>query len=211
MAWSAPSIEVAPLEETTYTVIVSDQCGEVLSDAVTVSVETVFVDINVTNEGQNSWFLQAATVPIATSFEWDLGDGTQAFDDRVAHDYLDLEDHWVELRIITSNGCPGSDSTLLQPPAHIYFPNAFTPDGDGVNETFGPLGHSISEFEMAIFNRWGEQIFVTTNILKPWDGSVNGGGKAMSGVYIYKYRASGHYFPTVEGLGHVTLLNGTQD
>ncbi|MEZ4737826.1 MAG: choice-of-anchor L domain-containing protein [Flavobacteriales bacterium] len=211
LGWSAPSIEVGPLEETTYTVIVSDQCGEVLSDTVTIAVETVFVDINVSNEGQNSWFLQAATVPIAASFAWDMGDGTQAFDDRVAHDYLDLEDHWVELRTITRNGCEGSDAVLLSPPAHLYFPNAFSPDGDGVNETFGPIGHSISEFEMVIFDRWGEQIHVTTDINKPWDGSLRGGAKAMTGVYIYKYRAAGHYFPAVEGLGHVTLLNGSQD
>jgi gliding motility-associated-like protein len=171
----------------------------------------VYIDITVTNQGQDDWYLQAATVPVGRTYVWDMGDGTHYRGDEVAHSYMDLEEHWAQLRITTHNGCTALDSTLLKPPAHIYFPNAFTPDGDGVNETFGPVGHDISEFEMMVFDRWGELVYSTEKLHEPWDGSVNGAGRAMTGVYVYKYRVAGHYFPAVEGYGHVTLLNGTQD
>ena len=211
LGWTDPILKVIPIEETTYQVSVTDQCGEILADAVTVSVEAVYMDITETNTGQDDWYLQAATVPLGVTHVWDMGDGTQYRRDEVVHSYTDLEEHWVTLRVTTTNGCAGVDSVLLKPPAHIYFPNAFSPDGDGVNETFGPVGHYIDEFEMTIFDRWGEVMYATDNTGKPWSGDVNGGDAATTGVYVYKFRATGHYFPATEGYGHVTLLKGTQE
>ncbi len=208
---SDPLYWVAPNEDTEYVVKVTDQCGEELTEDVEISVEHVFTDIEVTNRGQDDWYLQAATLPYAMNWVWDMGDGTRYRLDEVYHSYLDLEEHWVTLKIVTPNGCQGMDSVLLKPPAHIYFPNAFTPDGDTRNDFFGPYGHYIEEFEMTVFDRWGEQVFTTKDPTVMWDGSVNGSGDAMTGVYVYTYRAVGHYFPSTEGIGHVTLLRGTQE
>ncbi len=208
---SDPLYWVSPDETTLYQVKVKDQCGEELSDEVEVEVEHVVMGIEVTNQGQDDWYLQAATLPYAANWIWDMGDGTRYRLDEVYHSYVDLEDHWVTLKIVTPNGCHGVDSVLLKPPAQIFFPNAFTPDGDGWNEVFGPLGHSIDDFEMTIFDRWGEQVFTTKDATVMWDGTVNGSGEATTGVYVYTYRAVGHYFPATEGVGHVTLLRGTQD
>jgi len=212
-AFSDPIMRVSPDEDTEYIVTVTDQCGEQLTDDVVVAVEHVFTSIEVSNYGQDDWYLQAATLPYARTWIWEMGDdeGTVYRGHEVYHSYVDLEDHWVTLHIVTPNGCPGVDSVLLRAPAHIYFPNAFTPDGDGVNDLFGPSGHDISEFDMKIFDRWGELIFSTTNPNMLWDGSVNGSGMAMTGVYVYTYRAVGHYFPAQEGVGHVTLIKGSQD
>jgi gliding motility-associated-like protein len=204
-----PVLWVQPWELTQYPVTVTDQCGEQRSGSVTYDVEYVFTDIVVTNRGQDDWYLQAATLPYAETWLWDMGDGTRYRGPEVTHSYLDLEEHWVTLRITTPNGCPGVDSVLLKPPAHIYFPNAFTPDGDGVNDFFGPVGQDIDQFEMTIFDRWGNEIFRTTDMRIMWDGRVGGAGIAQTGVYVYKYKATGHYFPAVEGYGHVTLLKGS--
>lgn len=206
-----PILAVQPTEETTYQVQVTDRCGAVRSNEVTVEVEAVYIDIAVNNQGQDDWFLQAATIPRAASYVWDWGDGFKSRANEVGHSFTDLEDHWVYLKVVTPNGCTARDSVLLTAPAHIYFPNAFTPDGDGVNETFGPVGHSIDEFHMVVFNRWGELLYSTEDLLKPWDGKVNGGKVANTGVYVYKYRAAGHYFPATEGYGSVTLIRGTQE
>jgi len=211
LEWSDPILKVVPTEETTYVVEVTDRCGEVSTDQVTIDVEAIQIDITVTNRGQDDWYLQAATVPIGLTHVWDMGDGTMYRRDEVVHSYMDLEDHWASLRITTANGCAAIDSVLLEAPGHLYFPNAFTPDGDGLNDTFGPVGNAIEEFEMTIFNRWGEAIFATTNVGVPWLGDVNGSDAATTGVYVYKYRATGNYFPAVEGYGHVTLIKGTQD
>lgn len=208
---SDPLYWVQPLEKTQYAVTVTDQCGEVLSDSMSIDVEHVYIDIVETNQGQDDWYLQAQTLPYAMNWLWDMGDGTRYRQDEVRHSYLDLEDHWVTLKIITPNGCLGIDSLLIRPPAHIHFPNAFTPDGDGWNEVFGPIGHYIEKFEMTVFDRWGQVVFTSQDFTIPWDGTVNGGAEATSGVYVYTYHAEGHYFPPVDGVGHVTLLRGSQN
>lgn len=206
-----PVLFLQPWADAGYVVSVTDRCGEVLVDRVLVQVEYVYTSIVVTNRGQDDWYLQAATTPYAETWLWDMGDGTRYRGDEVLHSYLDLEEHWVSLRIVTPNGCVGEDSVLLRPPAHIYFPNAFTPDGDGINDVFGPVGHYIEDFEMTIFDRWGNEVFTTRDMTVPWDGRVRGSNRAVNGVYVYKYRAVGHLFPAVEGYGHVTLIAGSQD
>ncbi|MFM7177431.1 MAG: gliding motility-associated C-terminal domain-containing protein [Bacteroidota bacterium] len=70
----------------------------------------------------------------------------------------------------------------------VYFPNAFTPNNDGINETFGPS--NICEFEsydLAIFNRWGQPVFQTSSPSKHWEGS-NKGIRCATGVYTYVLR-----------------------
>ncbi|HRH38122.1 MAG TPA: gliding motility-associated C-terminal domain-containing protein, partial [Flavobacteriales bacterium] len=205
-----PLYWVRPDENTTYSVWVKDQCGEELTDSVTIEVEHVFTSIVVTNHGEDDWQFNAATLPYAINWIWDMGDGTRYRHDECFHSYTDLEDHWVTLKIVTPNGCEGIDSVFIEAPAHIYFPNCFTPDGDTNNETFGPKGNAIEEFEMRVFDRWGEEVYHTTDIDKPWDGKVNGSDPANTGVYVYTYRAAGHYFQPQEGVGHVTLLRGSQ-
>jgi gliding motility-associated-like protein len=138
-----------------------------------------------------------------------MGDGNRFRNDEVYHSYFDTDEHWVNLSIITPNGCLGEDSVLLRPPAQFHFPNAFTPDGDGINDLFAPVGAEITEYELSIFDRWGEQVFTSTSMNTPWDGSVNGSDAAMTGVYVYKFRVAGHYFAPLEGYGHVTLIRGT--
>jgi gliding motility-associated-like protein len=211
MDHSDPMLWIEPTDLVQYTVTATDQCGEARTDAVMVDVEYVHVDIVETNRGQDDWYLQAATLPYAETWLWDMGDGTRYRNHEVFHSYYDLEEHWVHLWITTPNGCVGEDSVLLRPPAHIYFPNAFTPDGDGINDLFGPIGHYITEFEMTIFDRWGHQVFHTTDMNIHWDGKVNGSDTRKTEVYVFKYRAVGHYFSAVEGYGHVTLLAGSQE
>ena len=209
--WTDPIMEAIPMETTTYTVSVTDQCGEVRGGEVVVTVETPLLLITTENLGQDDWHLRAATVPQAVTHVWDMGDSTRYRHEHVFHSYMDLEEHWVHLRTTTSNGCMAEDSVLLMPPAHVYFPNAFSPDGDGHNEFFGPVGHDIHDYELLVFNRWGEMVYSSVSPNTPWNGDVQGGGKATTGVYVYKYRVSGLYFPSTEGMGHVTLLRGTLD
>ncbi len=78
---------------------------------------------------------------------------------------------------------------VLEPDFLFYIPNAFTPDGDGVNDTFIGKGVFIKEFEMTIFDRWGNLIYKTTDINKGWDGKANHGTEAaQKDVYIYSIK-----------------------
>ena len=213
MEHSDPMLMVQPWNDTEYIVTAYDQCGAQRTDEVLIEVEHVSVDIVETNRGEDDWYLQAATTPYANTWVWQMGDvhNTTYRGPEVVHSYMDLEEHWVRLKISTPNGCKGTDSLLIRPPGHLYFPNAFTPDGDGYNDMFGPIGHYITSFEMEIFDRWGHPVFFTNTVDDLWDGSVLGSGLASTGVYVYKYKVEGHYFPSKEGYGHVTLLQGSQD
>lgn len=57
-------------------------------------------------------------------------------------------------------------------PVH-YVPNAFYPNGDGLNDVFAPSGLYMVGYHMAVFNRWGERVFETNDISKGWDGAYN--------------------------------------
>jgi gliding motility-associated-like protein len=73
----------------------------------------------------------------------------------------------------------------------MYIPNAFTPNGDGVNDVFHVYGTGIESFSLIIYDRWGATVFSTTDITKGWDGKVNNGEEiADSGVYDYQITAT---------------------
>lgn len=70
-----------------------------------------------------------------------------------------------------------------------YLPNVFTPNRDGINDCFGVTNWgAISEFRLMVYNRWGEEVFYTTNPDQCWDGMYKG-VPAISGNYVYHVRA----------------------
>ena len=89
-----------------------------------------------------------------------------------------------------NNGCIASQSVQINEPAagncgDVYFPNAFTPNGDANNPSFGVLGNvaAVSNYLLLVYNRYGELIFYTRNPLNRWDGFYK--GKQLSGSYVW--------------------------
>ena len=113
----------------------------------------------------------------------------------------------VMLAIEDALGCV--DTTMrtifINPEFQFYAPNAFTPDGDGVNDLFGGSGVGIDTYSMSIFNRWGELIYETDDPNKPWDGTVDG-TDCPQGVYVYLFRLQAIAGEVKEYRGLVTLL-----
>jgi gliding motility-associated-like protein len=99
-----------------------------------------------------------------------------------------------------------SNYARVAPSAVLYIPNAFTPNGDGINETFAPKGDGIETFKMLIYNRWGELLFETQDLQKGWDGTFKG-VLSQQDVYIYKVSARGQAYGLVEQEGTVTLID----
>lgn len=92
-----------------------------------------------------------------------------------------------KLTVTDQNGCAGTDSITLFDGKCIPFivPNAFTPNGDGLNDVFRPLITQIVKgFKMTVYNRWGQAIYESGNANSGWDGRYNG-IKQASGVYVY--------------------------
>jgi gliding motility-associated-like protein len=71
---------------------------------------------------------------------------------------------------------------------NLYFPTAFTPDGDNINDTFNFVASGIldSTFIMQIFDKWGGLVYETKDLRKGWDGKSIVGEAMPSGVYAYK-------------------------
>lgn len=100
----------------------------------------------------------------------------------------DLGQQRFKLRVISDNGCIDSLEFLkvIAASNNIYFPNAFTPDGRGGNNVFGPYNADLIEnYKLMVFNRWGEKIFESTATDRYWDGTDSKGEAVMEGQYIY--------------------------
>ena len=109
--------------------------------------------------------------------------------------------------IETPDGCIETDSILVTVTGNIYVPNAFSPDGDGINDLFKAEGIDIVEFKMEIFDRWGELIFVSNSIEDGWNGSSpNNDYYAPSDMYPYRIVAREHTGEVFELSGMVTLI-----
>lgn len=89
---------------------------------------------------------------------------------------------------------------------NMFIPTAFSPDGDGVNDSWIWQGECIPEdYSMIVFDRWGEQVFSSKDPLKAWDGMVNG-KELPSGVYPYRVNYRLLYQEPKEDTGTITLV-----
>ena len=89
---------------------------------------------------------------------------------------------------ITAGQCPIEDGITLRPycPSYLYVPNAFTPDGDGLNDGFAPQAYNLEgDYNFYIYNRWGELIFQSTDLNTKWDGTYMG-RECQIDVYVWK-------------------------
>ncbi len=95
------------------------------------------------------------------------------------------------------------DCTVILP--HIYVPNVFSPNGDGENDVLFVRGEGIQYIEFIIYNRWGEQIFITNDINKGWDGTYKG-KMCDPAVFTYIVNATFTNGEKVVKSGNVTLV-----
>lgn len=92
---------------------------------------------------------------------------------------------------IDENGCVAQDSVTIEVfiDTLLWLPNAFTPDGDGVNDLFLVYGKNFKTIDFKVFNRWGELLFATNNPSQGWDGTYK--NKEMNaGVYVFTIQAT---------------------
>jgi len=109
------------------------------------------------------------------------------------------------LTVKGANGCYNYDTINIIYDGAIYLPNSFTPDGDGVNDIFYAHGEDIVEFEMYIFNRWGQKLFYSNDMSIGWDGTFEGSLVQIES-YVWKVRFKDTVGKTGELYGTVTLL-----
>jgi gliding motility-associated-like protein len=127
-----------------------------------------------------------------------------------------IEVHWLNIGTYvimgqyTTEYCQGPLSYKIVdviecPETFAYIPSAFTPNGDGHNDTFGLYGVNILNYRMEIYNRWGELLFVSTDMSVRWEGP-NSLEINPSGVYLYKITYQDIQKKHKQLIGRVTLL-----
>ncbi len=89
---------------------------------------------------------------------------------------------------------------------NIDLPNAFTPNGDGINDTFGPKTDGVENIKMAINDRNGRLVYSIDSVNGRWDGLMQSGEQAPVGVYFYKYDAKGSDKKLYTSQGSVSLF-----
>jgi gliding motility-associated-like protein len=128
----------------------------------------------------------------AISRSWNFGD-TLGFKDTIPtpmHTYLDTGCYKVTLSVMSNKGCVDTarSTICIDPFFTLYVPNAFTPNSDGRNDVWMPKGVGIDpkNYELSIYDRWGNEIFHTTTWGTGWDGRANNGPEiAQMDVYVW--------------------------
>lgn len=145
-----------------------------------------------------------------TVYRWNFRDGSRFdYDPSPTHAFVDTGCYDVRLTVSNQFGC--SDSTEKEicviPYYTLYVPNAFTVNEDTKNMIFNAKGEGVKEYEMRIFNRWGEEVFRTKSLEYGWDGTVQSSGMdAPQAVYTYLIRTMDFNDDRYQYYGFVTLL-----
>ena len=119
-------------------------------------------------------------------YKWTpTGDTTQWIIVKQAGDYYVMVEDY--------RGCKGDDGSTVARLCgfDFYLPNAFTPNGDGLNDIFMPTALDILNFEFEVFTTWGEKVFSSNNPQQGWDGTYKG-KNCPQGIYLYKIRFKGY-------------------
>ena len=107
--------------------------------------------------------------------------------------------------------CSASDSLFIDNcSSELWIPNAFTPDEDGKNDRFKPVSQAfIRSYQVVVFDRWGQQVYESNDILSGWDGTYKG-KPCPEGVYLFKinYSTGSESAPSApkEKRGTITIL-----
>lgn len=141
-------------------------------------------------------------------FLWDFGDGNGSSEANPQHIYRAPGAYRVRLDVLNFvTSC--SDSLVYEfviiDSIQILLPNAFTPNGDGVNDVFRGVLRNFSDFEFLIYDRWGGLVFTATSETFSWDGTQN--GQALpAGVYPYILKAQGKNGRPYNRSGQIILI-----
>ena len=197
---------VFPVFTTTFTVYVTDPNGCTASDELTVYVGQPPI-VNAGPDRDVEWLDE---VRLLGSTSGDTYWWTPA--ENLSCSYctlpavLSAEPGWYVFHALDDNGCEGTDSTYLDVFYPIYVPTSFTPNNDGINDTFFVAGLRLQGYRLIIYNRWGEEVFYSEDTEQVWTGeSANGTHYCPDAVYLYSLR-----YEDQDGAhlihGHVSLL-----
>jgi gliding motility-associated-like protein len=162
---------------------------------------TAPLSVNFTNTSSN-----------ATSFDWNFGDGNEISTidlSNVSNLFLNPGSYTVWL--VASNGlCSDSisDIIIVNAPGEpiLTVPNVLTPNGDGSNDEWFIFTQNVTELDVIIINRWGNEVAKIDGVSGSWNGKTTNGDDVTDGTYFYKYQAKALNGKEFSGHGFLTLI-----
>ena len=193
----------------TVTVSSSNACGTataaVIVDVVNLNADiiasptngTLPVVVSFTNNSTN-----------ANSYSWNFGNGNTANTTNVSSQTYSNAGTYTVYLTASNGACSDMDYvviTVLNEEPTLYVPNAFTPNGDSINDVFLVGATNIKEFNIIIFDRWGLKMFESSDIKVGWDGTVNG-TVVSDGTYFHLINAKDIDGKEIKKQGTITLF-----
>lgn len=144
---------------------------------------------------------------------WDFGDGNTLAPStqNPTHTYPNAASGIYPTILIVENnyGCRDTiiHDIIINPEFTFFIPNAFSPNGDGINDEFFGSGVGIAKYELIIFDRWGNLIFYTDKLNDKWNGHANHGSEiAQQDVYVWKVKLTDVFDKKHNYIGTVTIV-----
>jgi gliding motility-associated-like protein len=134
--------------------------------------------------------------PIGASYVWSTGDSTAM---------IQQDSSGVYTAVMSDRNCSVVDSVEVGDCPTTFIPNVFTPNGDEINDVFYVKGFGMNEFELLIFDRWGELIYQSNDMNEGWDGTINS-RNAQIDVYVYIVNYRGIGGELKYEIGHISLI-----
>lgn len=143
------------------------------------------------------------------AWEWHFGDGKKSSEKDPIHVFEKAGLFEVTLTAFDIYGCSSIEKNTVQvnvPEDMIVIPNAFTPNGDGLNDLFIPKMNAVTNFSMEVFNTWGERMYISTSQNQEgWDGTYRG-QSLPAGNYLYKITYTNSAGENQSRSGGITLI-----
>ncbi len=134
---------------------------------------------------------------------------TYTWQDGSAQDHITIKKPGLYSVAVTDNCGSATDEIIIKTEeiCDIYFPNAFTPNNDGINDLFKiAKPANLTEYHLSVYNRWGQKVFETFDYSKGWNGSFNGQVQSLQTfVWYCEFKKQGHANRTMKK-GMVTLI-----
>ncbi len=190
--WTGPNNYTSDLGDLFFTAVISNMAGTytlTVTDTIN-CVESGSIEL-IVNQGLAIAFAPTDTLWVEPGFILDAGQGASVYAWNTGDSTSSIEIDTTglyQVELISFEGCKSLDSVqILFGGDAFYLPNAFTPNGDGLNDTFSaiPKYDYVNKYHMSIFNRWGQKIFETKDINNGWDGTF-AGSPCMQGTYVYQ-------------------------
>lgn len=179
--------------------LLNDNCS--FTDSIRVINNSIDITLS-----QDTTISSGATIQLAAtggiSYQWNTGDNTDIITVKPTEKII------YTVTITNSSGCVDTAIVYVfveNPPYFISIPTIFSPNGDGKNDFIKVHGFGIKEFNLKIYNRWGEEVFETSDRSMEWDGVFN--GKPLNtDVFVFMIQATFEDNSVSKEKGNITLI-----